>query len=125
MFSGISGPVNEVSIRSRAGLLVGGAVAAGLVAYYEPMHSYLTDIILGGGMRFGSKFFVEIDGGYLQRKFDGVTGRGFAAVVMPGYHFTPRVRVSTAIYVKRLQGGDLPSRWIGDIFPFFGVRLSL
>ena len=99
-------------------------ISLGPVISYEPLHSYVTDMTYGAGIRFEQIFFVEFDLGLFRRNYEGVSGTGFATGVLLGYSFTKIFSVSLPITLKRIQSG-LEPRFILGISPNLGFRLKI
>ncbi len=124
-FTGLYTNTNELGLRSHNYLFLEiGPVAFGPYFNYEPLHSYVTDISYGAGLRIGEKWYFEIDGGPFQRNYAGTTATGFAGSLILGYHFSRWLSLSIPLIVKRIQTG-LESRFIVDTVPYFGLRLEL
>lgn len=127
LISGLVG--QDIQIRTHNFVMVKlGSVSLGGVLYFEPMHSYLTDVIYGVGARFGQEFFLEIDAGLFNRTFEGGRSSGYAFAILFGRNFSKNFRLSVPILVKYLPGGSgsaLEQRWIIDLIPYFGLRVEL
>lgn len=123
-FSGLMGPVNEMSFYTHNGVYIGPEkLVIGGIFLYELRHDYLTDSGYGVGIRYEGNLFFEIDGGYFKRKFSGRQGEGFFASLITGKHVGKYFSLALPIIVKRIDSGSLDSRWIVDVFPYLGLRI--
>ena len=99
-------------------------ISLGPVVNYEPLHSYVTDMTYGAGVRFEHVFFFEFDLGLFRRSYEDVSGTGFAAGMLIGYSFTKVFSISLPVTLKRIQTG-LDPRFMLDTFPYLGFRLEI
>ena len=62
-------------------------------------------------------------GGYYERKFDGVVGKGYFAIISPGINLNRAIGFSVPIVMKKISSGGLDKRMMVDILPYLGLRL--
>ncbi len=119
------GGSNDLLIRSNNSILMGGVgLSFGINYLHDPLHSYITDSGYGGVIKFGDRTFFEMAGGYFERKYDDLKGRGFYLVLMGGRQWSNNFSVSIPIIIKRIASGDLEKRWMVDVIPYFGLRFK-
>lgn len=117
---------DEISFKSHEYVFFGGPeFALGPMLFFERPHSYMRDIALGAGMRFGSDIYFELDGGYLRRSFSGNTSTGFVAVPIVGKQFGQHFRISLPMVIKYFRTGSFAKTSSIEYAPYIGWRFSL
>lgn len=94
---------------------------------YQSLSPQVTDTSYGAAFRIGKDIFFEMQGGYFRRSFrqtgtDEMTGAGFTANLILGFHLAPYAGIDLALMGKRISNGDLERRWIVDFLPLITVR---
>lgn len=119
------GGSSDLLIRSNNSILVGGeGFSFGANYLYDPLHSYVTDSGYGGAIKFGEQKFFQLSGGYFERKYKSLKGKGFYATAVLGWQWSEHFSVSIPIIAKRITNGGLDKRWIIDMIPYLGLRLK-
>lgn len=118
----------------------------GVVGIYERPHSYVQDIIVGPGLRFGAqaKISVDVTAGYFDRTYtmngpgDATTtfsGKGIGGALVIAKNLNKYVRVALPVIFKRTMTQEaqdiddgsvaLPDRFEADLFPTIGLAIGI
>jgi hypothetical protein len=117
----------DVVARTRLGFTFGGQkFQFGAFGQADRMDPDTHDAVAGGSLRFGDKFFGQIDGGYLFRYQDILrqTGHGFSFSMAVGWNAHKWFRIMLPISLKWIITPELKRKTI-EVVPFIGVRFVL
>lgn len=126
-YSGFGWPGHtEVLVKTHSYIFFGNeSFGIGPVANYNNLRSDSKEFAYGGGVSFGSSFFVELDGLIYKITHRGSEGRGFQAAAILGWKLTPYLRLSIPIVYTAIQEGDFENQWKATFVPHVGLRFSL
>ena len=101
----------------------------GPYALYENVNPQATDTSVGAAFRLGKDQYIEVEGGLFQRSFTqpgttSLSGSGYSASLVFGFHLSPHWGASLAATGKRISSGSLEQRTIVDLFPLFMARVE-
>ncbi len=114
--------------RVNARLLFGGDfVALGPYGDFKSLAPQVIDTEYGAALRIGHDFYLEAQGGAFHRQFrqpgsSNLSGNGFVAHAIAGWHLSPHFGVDLDLSAKRIASGSLEKRWIVDLLPLLTVR---
>jgi hypothetical protein len=117
-------------LRADTTLLLGGDYFwFGPYAFYENVSPQATDTSVGAALRIGHEQYLGLEGGAFQRTFTQtgtgtLTGSGYSASLIWGFHVSPHWGASIAATAKRISTGSLEQRTIVDLLPLFSARVE-
>lgn len=109
-------------------LLLGGEFFSfGPYGGFHAQTPQVIDTIYGAAIHIGQSYYVEIQGGVLNRTFtqkgtEKMTGSGFAGNLIFGTNLSPAFGIDAVLSAKRISEGSLDKRWIYQLLPMFTLR---